>query len=235
MVALLSHTGAAYGSRKRISFSELAHFPQFLRFNEVRLIYSQLPDIGTIVEPVMSISERCFHFQMHLQALKPALSDSNSLSFNCRVRELGNHYHFNGHSQLIDHLRDELLPLCSTFRRYEFALNFTCCDETATNVLASILQMSQISRCQNVEIKLYPMILLYLPLQFPVEVISGWLTGSSEDGANQKMENRLLSIYSFNISNSQEMWNHLEQVNNVMFACICQHLLRLEAQLGEEF
>ena len=89
-------------------------------------------------------------------------------------------------------------------------------------MIASILQMSQISRCPNVEIEI---LLLPLdidtntnrdPTQLPVEAISNWLAGKLENGeeiCDKKEENRFLTIYSRIILNAKEICDHLEQVN----------------------
>ena len=207
-------TAGTYGSWKFILLTDLAEFPEFLRFNEVKLVYTPIHGVrlAGLIHPVMSIAERCFQFQNHLQALKPALIASNSILFNCRITE-SRYYHFNGDSQLVNHLRDGLLPICDNSRSYKFIIQdeFVSDKEAPEDVLAPLLQIPQIISCPNVEIR------FSRPTHLPVEVISRWLTGSSKNVAKicgKKMQNRLLKIYSDNnISNSQEMWDHLEQVS----------------------
>ena len=62
--------------------------------------------------------------------------------------------------------------------------------------------------------------MLMMSTQLPVEDISNWLTAKTDDGVEiygKKQDNRFLLIYSDIIPNTQEMWEHLKEVNLIGF------------------
>lgn len=195
-----------------ILISDLGSFPQFIRFNKVELY---LVKSGLL--PM--IAEKCALFRKHLHDLKLALNDSNSIVFQCHINRDHGH-HFNSHYQLIDHLRDEFLPNCANSRCYKFYICFGS-DENenaATDMIASIIQLAQIRRCQNVEIEIDGF--FRQQTQLPVEVISSWLAGMYENGVkicDQKKRKLLISIYFGAISNTKEMLDYLEEVSLFYF------------------
>ena len=195
-----------------ILISDLGSFPQFIRFNEVEL---RLGEFGVPPMRSMSIAEKCVLFRKHLHDLKLALNDSNSIVFQCLINRDHGH-HFNSPYQLIDHLRDEFLPNCANSRCYKFYICFGS-DENenaATDMIASIIQLAQISRCQNVEIEIDGF--FSQQTQLPVGAISSWLAGMYENGVkicDQKKRKLLLTIYLGAISNTKEMLDYLEEVS----------------------
>ena len=150
-----------------ISLQDLALFPAFLRFREVYLLYN----LG-----LQSIVEKCELFDKCLQSIKPALNDSDSLYFKCIISEYDPEQ-FSNHQTLIKYISERLLPICESSRRYLFGFNFCSDKNSSSNVIASILQMSQICRygCFGVYIGLID----NNPTQLPIETISTWLNRNS--------------------------------------------------------
>ena len=185
--------------RKRIS---LANLTEFIRFNEVRLLYCS---------GLQSLTTKCQLFEDYLNAIKPALKNFNKLSFVADINQ-ADPGHFSDHSSVVIYLRDRLLPIFDSSRRYEFYINFKSDENSATEVISSILQISQVRSCSHVSIVLFG---YFLSARLPVEDISNWLTPKTVEGAEicgKKGENRFLLIYS-NILNKKEMWEHLKEVN----------------------
>ena len=209
----------------KILLANLVTFPPFLRFNEVRLKYyikSQL------------LHAKCLLFEDCLNSIKPALKDSNEICFDANINR-ANPSHFSDHSSVVIYLRDRLLPICDSSRRYEFIIGFESYENSATKVISSILQISQVRRCSNVSIELFDYM---YPARLPVEDISNWLDPKAEDGdgteiCGKKRQSRFLKIYSYITSNAQEMLDHLKEVNLVhnlahcMINCLRVSLLYL--------
>ena len=130
-----------YWKWKEISLDDFAvAFPPFLRFEEVQLNY----DTGS-----QSISEKCSLFDDCLKTIKPALlKDSNEIRFNADIS--ANTNHFNSQSSLLIYLRDILLPICNSSRRYIFEIQFD--KEPTTDFFSSMLQIPQVRSCSNVSI-----------------------------------------------------------------------------------
>ena len=91
----------------------------------------------------------------YLQPLKKALNGSNSIKFVGRINE-NDQSGFSNHLQLLNHVQEELLPICDSTYKYHFQIQFqTQSDESASaNVIRRILQMHPVDRCSNVEISL---------------------------------------------------------------------------------
>ena len=178
-------------------------FPPFVRSNEVRLRF----DFDS-----QSLPEKCRLFEGCLDSIRPTLKDANETHFFAEI----NHEHqndFSDHSSLLIYLRDRLLPIFGSSRRYEFDIIFESADEnSAAEFISSILQISQVRSCSNVSIALFDRM---YPGRLPVEDISNWLTPITDDkveifGLNK--ETRVLQICS-KVQNAQEMWEHLKAVN----------------------
>ena len=175
--------------------------PNFLRFNDVLLVYER---IGP-----KSIEAKCHSIGEYLQLL--ALEDSNSFMFGGRIKQYEPSC-FSDHSVLVAYLSDRLLPLCNSFRRYEFDIWFQSDRESATNVISSILQLTQNMRCSNLNISLY---CLEMPTLLPVEAISNWLNRKMEDAlgnVSRTPKETLLKICLGGIQNMEEMCDHLATV-----------------------
>ena len=117
----------------------MSTFPPFLRFNDVILWYSY---------GLHPIVESCEFIESHLLTLKSALNDSIMIAF---VAEISQNYchHFNDDSKLIKYIRNRFLPIFDSPRSYTF--NISCI--SYENVVTSLLQMDEIKRCSNVDIR----------------------------------------------------------------------------------
>ena len=188
---------------KKISLENLATFPSFIRFNEVRLKYHSRSQ---------TFITKCRLFEDCLNSFKPALKDAIKIHFDATINQ-DHPSHFSDHSSAVIYLRDRLLPICGSSRCYEFNISFKSDENSATEIISSILQISQVGSCSNVSINLFG---YYLSVRLPVEDISNWLapkTVESTEICGKKEENRFLLIYSNIIPNTKEMWEHLMEVN----------------------
>ena len=187
---------------KEISLQDLALFPAFLRFREVDLLYHH----GS-----QSIAEKCDLFDGCLQSIKPTLNDSNLINLNCLTAK-NVQKQFSNHQTLVKYVSERLLPICESSRSYSFFIGFVSDENSASNVIDSILQMAQISRygCFGVYIGL----INNNPAQLPIETISTWLNRKS--GAmefRQKQTGNVLRIRSSEtFQNIPEMCDLLKTV-----------------------
>ena len=182
-------------------------FPPFLRFDEVRLQY----EVGQKL-----LLAKCLLFEECLNSIKPALKDSNKISFVASI-DKDNSSHFSDHSSVVIYLRYGLLPICCSSRRYTFIINLESDEYSGTDLLESIFQIFQVQRCSNVSI------LLDLTTKLPVEDISNWLIPKTDDSNLWQTKNKVLNIsllpkYSrdymyLGCPNIKEMWDHLKEVN----------------------
>ena len=198
------------GKGKKISLQDLALFPAFLRFREVDLRYYY----GS-----QSIAEKCDLFDKCLQSIKPALNDSYLIYFNCFISK-NKQKQFSNHQTLIKYISERLLPICESSRKYSFSIWFDSDVNSASNVIASILQMAQIIRygCFSVCIELRNANLA----QLPIETISTWLNRNSDAmEIHQKQTDRVLLIRSDRPSetfqNIPEICAFLKMVNFNLF------------------
>ena len=190
---------------KEISLQDLALFPVFLRFGEVDLRHFY----GT-----QSIAEKCELFDKCLQSIKPALNDSDSIYFKCVVFEHNPSQFFN-HQTLIKYISHRLLPICESSRKYSFIIGLLSDENSASNIIASILQMAQISRygCFGVYIGL----IATNPAQLPIETISNWLNRNSGAMKIHQKQTDLLTHSSKAFQNIPEMCDFLKMVNFNLF------------------
>ena len=189
--------------RKRISFENLA-VPPFLRFDDVLLEFRS----GS-----RSLLEKCLVFEDCLNSIKPALKDSNRTCFDAII-DSGDPCHFSDHSTIVIYLRYGLLPICNSSRRYNFDIDFDLNENCATDLISSILQISQVRLCSNVSIELFDD--FDQSTRLPVEDISNWLAPKTDNDVaicGKKAQYRFLKIYLDIISNGQKMWEHLKAVN----------------------
>ena len=176
-------------------------FPPFLRFDEVQLEY----DTGS-----QSLITKCQLFEGCLDSIKPALKDSNKICFAAKI-DKDDSRHFSDHRNVVNYLRDRLLQICDSSRRYIFDIFLDLVEDSNTEFISSILQISQVRSCSNVSIELFG---INVTARLPVEDISNWLVPKTDDGAEicgKKKQN--LIIFSHVIPNAQEMWDHLKEVN----------------------
>lgn len=197
-----------FGNRRsEIPLVNLATLPHFLRFNDIRLYYDRDP---------ASIENKCQLIEDYLQALNETKNDSKSIEFYGEIN-LNDYTNFRDHSLLLNHLGEQLLPICNSSRCYKFAFSFYSDDEAAIKVFLSILQMPQIKRCSNIGIELYN---FEQPRQLPVEAISNWLNRTIKDGVefiDQSPKKIFLQICLANIQNVMEICDHLGKVCFIFF------------------
>ena len=199
-----------------IGFSEweLVSFPPFLRFEHVDVdCVGKTPSLPMDFEsPPLSVEAKFKLLEMHLQRLKQAIKGAE-LFFNV-VIDQNDPDCINNPSQLLNHLRHQLLPVCN--RPSHFTFNINLCIETsaATNLIASILQIHEVNRCYRVTIKFFQS---GQGIRLPVSAISDWLnragSGMEIGVVGGKHPERILKISAFGgFQNGQEMVDHLKKV-----------------------
>ena len=197
------------------TLNDLAEFP-FLRFDEVELGYESGSHL---------IAKKCEIFASQLQKL-PRLNEANSVCVSTNISQKQRGY-FIDQSQLLEHLRNHLLPIIGSRCRCEFFIRFkrdrgvtNVFTGAATNLITSILQMKQIINCSNVA---FDVVIAAQFEHLPIGTISNWLHRSrnTDNGgnefANQSQHERILEIKVAYISNLFEMLDHLKEV---LFNCL---------------
>ena len=179
--------------------SEFPKFPQFIRFDQVRLLYerSKLP-----------IDEMGQSIVNYLQPLKSALNDSNMIYFSGAINQGQVFNCFTDHSKLLNHVQEGLMPICNSSRGYNFKIWFYTNNNTGSKVAATILQMPAIARCSTLEINLN---YIQEPIRLPVEAISNWLH-RRYDGTNENRKELFLRFEVYNIENIGDLYEHLKKV-----------------------
>ena len=134
--------------------------------------------------------------------------------------------------QLLNHLRNELLPICASARCYEFTIRFCffCHYVSATNMLDAILQMPSIVSSTNVKFSFHQ----FQPYDYghgpyganttlflPVAAISAWLNRNSNGmiikSRKQQKSPIELTVYIdsyVQVQNVQELFEHLKKVGS---------------------
>ena len=195
---------------RKTFFANLAVFPKFLRFNEVRLDYESCSE---------SIEEKCDLIENCLAPFSDALKGSKSVQFHGTINGNNRLDRFSNHSQLVNYLRERLLPICNSSRAYQFFIRFfSDKEEAATNVISSILQLPQIKRCSNLLFWFYH---IEDQKQFPVEAISSWLIRKLNVDEMEVVgirEEIFLTIRLDIIQSAVEICDHLEAVNGLFYS-----------------
>ena len=206
------------GTGTEISPSDLTALPPFLRFNIVQLEVAEL----CYVKVGQPIAEKCLLFENLLQqSLKPAL-DGSVLAFGGDIDENKSSC-FHNHLELLNYLRDRLLPICNKSREYKFDISFDSDKSAAKRVIASILETPQLNHCSSAQFWIYygsdePQ----LQLRLPIKEISIWFHRKCDRDREGK---KSLHIYShgMKIENIEAIINHLKEVLfllNILNACI---------------
>ena len=119
---------------------------------------------------------------------------------------------FIDHSQLLECIRNRLLPICDSSRGFKFRICFFSDKNSVTDTIASLLQMPEILRCPNVEITI-PVRHPREKKQLPVEAISNWLEiANARKNVDQNHKEKFLKIVFSGIQNAKEMLDHLAMV-----------------------
>lgn len=179
--------------------------PPFLRFNNVKISMSSKP----LSEEELELTE------IQLLSLKHALTDSISIGFiACNSEGWGTVDPCNELIRYLAYIRNRLLPICDSSRRYKFFISFWWQDgEVGTKLITSLLQMSEIKRCPNIAIDIA---MFRNPPQLPVGEILSWLEKSADEvNVNvQSQHERFLQITSLqiHIQNAREMIDYFKTV-----------------------
>ena len=180
--------------------------PQFLRFDRVELSY-----ISSVYANALPIAKKCQSVVNYLQRLK--LNDTTLIHFIGFIHQT-NRNNFISHSQLLDHLRNELLPICGSTRGYKFKISCFSDKASHKNLIAEILQMPRIDCCSNVEINLP----VFTTHKLPIESISHWLHRNCDGIVEvEKLKEQFLRIYSVNSPCAQELCEYFKKVTFVQF------------------
>ena len=205
-----------YSPFQRISHKQLGLFLrccEFVRFENVKLNYNDRPynaDLG-----FQSIDKKFHLFVKHLKPLKAAFSDSTIIQFYASIGYRQSQ--FTDPLQLLNHLRNELLPVCDSARRYEFSILFYSQEASATAILDAILQMPPINFSTNVAFNFYQPYGGILPQLLPVDAISVWLNRSNDMVMKcNRQQKKLLELkvsFRNRIQNVQQLFEHFKKVH----------------------
>ena len=196
--------GAKYDNEKEISPSDLTAFPPFLRFGNVELDIADSFDEND----AQPIADKCLLFENLLQSVKPPALARSALFFSGAISESMPSC-FHDHLELLNYLRDRLLPICNTSRAYEFCIIFDSDQSAAKHVIASILQTPQLDRCSSVHFDFFCFLELQPQLRLPVKEISNWLHLKCD---RERKKSLRVNLDGIEIENSQEMIDHLQEV-----------------------
>ena len=183
-----------------IDKTDLKYFA-FLRFKNLWILY----DGGSI-----SIDEKLQLIQCQLKLFETALSDLEKITLIAAINR-NDQSRIRDHSQLLDHLGGQVLPICHS-SAYHFFIDFQSDNDAAGNVVGQILQLVSINRCREV----YFHYKNETFIQLPVDAISNWLNRNSNDqidsaGRGNKAH-LLLMDRLIRIQNAVAMCDHLKMV-----------------------
>ena len=183
---------------------ELGSF-HFLRSNSVFLIYG----LGS-----QSIDEKLHLLQNQLQLFKTAFGDLKEINLSANINK-NDQTQFHNHTQLLDYLREQLLPICdsSSVYSYNFFVDFQSDNDGTADFIEQIFQMRPIIHCRDV-------LFHYANetfIQLPVGVISNWLNRNSDEigltRTGQSKEVRYLAMNNqIKIQNAAEICDRLKMV-----------------------
>ena len=183
-----------------LSASDLTTLPSFLRFNILHL------KITEALNDTQSIADKCLLLESLLQSVKPASAGSELYFYGTINKSKSSCFH--DHLELLNFVRDRLLPICDKSRKYKFKILLESGESASQNVISSILQTPQLNRCSSAQ---FDFDIYFSFIQLPVKEISNWLHRKCD-----REQKKLLHIYSREIENLQEMVSHLREVNVFM-------------------
>ena len=197
---------------KAVFITDVKEFP-FLSFKSLSLFYSAGVGPHTI-----SIDMEIQLLQIQLQLFKTALSDLELLTLNARINQNDPNM-FRDYSQLLDHFREQVLPICDSAPVYKLLIDFQTGSDRAADFIVQILQLPRINRCNCQEVSFFYLNETFI--QLPVDAISHWLNRNFDnkiDGTGQGKKQRLLATnHHIRIQNAVEMYEHLKTV--MVFHC----------------
>ena len=139
--------------------------------------------------------------------------------------------HFSDHSLLLQYIHDRIIPICNSPRAYKFNIWFLLGKHSAASELESLLQLTEIQRCSNVDISFETFSGL-VENELPVEAISNWLERFADGMENIRDEKeKLLRIgfYGFRVQNALEMVDHLKTVYFI-YSIFVKNICNIEYQ-----
>lgn len=157
---------------ERVSVVDLTA-SRYLRFDELMLVYNGAHQ--------MSITEKCERIQKLLQQIAPKFIGSK-LKFRACIDE-DDQRSFNDHFELLDHIKNGLFPLCKPCDAYKFKVEFRFDSSAARSVVSSLLQMTPIKCCSNVEMGFYN---VRSHVQLPFDAINNWFDHNSNGNDDGK-------------------------------------------------
>ena len=117
---------------------------------------------------------------------------------------------FSDHSTLLSHLSNDLFPISNGCRAYEFRMIFMS-EESASNVISSILEMGPARNCANIK---FVLLEKHKRKPLPMESIINWFSHSiSEERKRKIREKKSLEIRMNGISNGPEIQTRLKETN----------------------
>ena len=193
---------------EKISPTNLASFPAFLRFNNVELNWNAWNAWNWNTN---SNEAMCKLTEKHLLPIKPALKDAKMITFSGGISPF-REFFFRNHSKLLEFLRNRLLPICDSSHGYKFSIDIDSYKDAAGDIVSSILQIQQISRCFHAKFSFYS---VDQPINLPVEIVSNWLHRTFDENGNKKQkQERFLQIYSnAGTENLLQIWDSLKRVD----------------------
>ena len=153
------------------------------------------------------VSRACHIHASRLTSIQSAMDRSSMLSVVCEINRI-DRSGFSDSQVFIDYIRGGLMPVCNSYRRFNFIISFFSDKNEGANVIASILQLPQIRNCSTVRISLH-----YIePVQMPVEAISNWLCRMFNP--IQRQSERHLELFCHSIQNScaEEIFEFMKKV-----------------------
>ena len=121
---------------------------------------------------------------------------------------------FCNHFQLLDYIREQVLPICGSSPVYVFHIDFQSDNDAAGNFIGQILQLPSINRCHDVGFGYCNETETFI--QLPVEVIANWLNRNFDDGiggtGQSKKERQLVMHDRIRIQNAGEICDRLKTV-----------------------
>ena len=156
----------------------------------------------------LPIAAKCELVRKLLLQFTSALNGAK-LEFDCRIDRNGLS-DFHDHPMLLEHLGNDLLPICNAFRAYEFHISFLS-EESAPTVISSILEKGPARNCVNVK---FVILGKGQRTALPVEAITNWFFYNVAEERKRKIrENKALEIRMDEISNGPQIEALLNEAN----------------------
>ena len=154
------------------------------------------------------IDEKLQLLHYYLRLFETALSNLDVITLTARINQ-NDQSQFRDHSQLLDHLREQVLPICDSSPVHYFDIDFQSDNDAAGNVIGQFLQLPSINRCQKVGFNYANETFI----QLPVDAISNWLNRNSDDGIGRNKKERFLGTnHRIRVQNAEEICDRMRKV-----------------------